>query len=318
MNATSMANVLVIKHGALGDVVLATGPFAAIQRHHAGDRLTLLTTDPFADLARRSGLFDDVWIDRRPRWWQWSAVWELRNRLRAGRFERVYDLQTSDRTGAYWRLLGYPKPEWSGIVAGCSHPHATPHRGRLHTVERQAEQLALAGIANTPAPNLEWLTADIGRFALPGRFALLVPGGAAHRPAKRWPVERYAQLARWLAARAFVPVLIGTQAEGAVLSAIAAAEPTARNLCQDTSFAEIAQLARGAVAAVGNDTGPMHLIATARCASVVLFSAASDPARTAPRGLAVEVVRVDDLATLPLDRVRAALASVAPGVGAAP
>jgi ADP-heptose:LPS heptosyltransferase len=70
-----------------------------------------------------------------------------------------------------------------------------------------------------------------------------------------------------------------------------------------TSFAEIAALARAAAAAIGNDTGPMHLIALAGCPSLVLFSAASKPAQTAPRGPAVEILQRPSLATLSLDDV---------------
>ncbi|MDA0220648.1 MAG: ADP-heptose--LPS heptosyltransferase, partial [Proteobacteria bacterium] len=75
------------------------------------------------------------------------------------------------------------------------------------------------------------------------------------------------------------------------------------DLAGRTSFAQIAALGRGARLAVGNDTGPMHLIATAGCPSVVLFSGASDPALTAPRGPRVQVVRRHELADLAVDEV---------------
>ena len=56
-----MPAILVIKHGAFGDVVMALGAFRAIREHHRGDRLIVLTTTPFASLLLSSGLFDDVW-----------------------------------------------------------------------------------------------------------------------------------------------------------------------------------------------------------------------------------------------------------------
>jgi ADP-heptose:LPS heptosyltransferase len=103
------------------------------------------------------------------------------------------------------------------------------------------------------------------------------------------------------------PVLLGTEAEVGALAEIARACPAARDLCGETGFAEIAALARGARLAVGNDTGPMHLIAAAGCPSLVLYSADSDPARTAPRGPKVAILRERSLADLKLDRVLAAL-----------
>ncbi len=302
-----MDRVLVIKHGALGDFLLATGAFQAIRRHHADAWLALLTTAPFADLARATGWFDEVWVDPKPRPWQLGLWLAQVRRLRRAGFARIYDLQHSDRTRLYFHALGRRRPEWSGIAPGCSHPHANPDRDSMHTVEREAEQLAMAGIETTPPPDVSWLDADVSRFRLDGGFALLAPGGSAHRPEKRWPAERYAALARWLAGRGVAPVLIGAEAERDALAEIAGACPEARDLCGRTSLAEIAALARRAAFAVGNDTGPVHLIALAGAPTVVLYSRASDPALTAPRGPRVTVLRRPDLADLDVETVIAAL-----------
>lgn len=300
--------ILVIKLGALGDFIQATGPFAAIRTHHAGERIVLLTIEPFAKLAQASGYFDDVWIDSRPPWWDVRGFFGLRLRLRRGGFTRVYDLQTSDRSGWYFRLMG-GRAEWSGIASGASHPHVNPARDAMHTIDRQREQLAMAGIANVPPPDVSWLRPSVAHLALPQRYALLVPGGAAHRPQKRWPAERYAALARVLASRGVTPVLIGGKAEAEVMRAIRAAAPEARDLSDQTSLAEIASLARGAAWAVGNDTGPMHVIAAAGCPAVVLFSNESDPALCAPRagvgGPAPVVLRRMSLDALTVDEVLA-------------
>jgi ADP-heptose:LPS heptosyltransferase len=300
--------ILVIKLGALGDIVQATGPFAAIRAHHPDAHITLLTTAPYAGFLRDTGWFDAVDIDTRPGWWQPGAWLALRRRLRAGGFGRVYDLQTSNRSSFYYRLfLPGRAPQWSGIAAGCSHPHANPRRDDMHTAERQAEQLAMAGIAAVPAPSLDWVAADAARYGLPERYALLVAGGSAHRPDKRWPAGRFAQLARRLADRGVTPVLIGTAAEGEVNAMIATFCATARDLTGETGFADIVALARGAAGAVGNDTGPMHLIAAAGAPSLVLFSQASNPDLCAPHGAAVTIVRRPVLADLAVDEVEAAL-----------
>lgn len=306
-------HILVIKLGALGDFVQACGPFAAIRAHHAGARITLLTTKPYAAFAQASPWFDEVWCDTKPKAWQLGRLLALRARLRSGGFGRVYDLQTSDRSSSYFRLLG-GKVEWSGIARGCSHPHANPRRDFMHTLDRQAEQLAMAGIAAVPAPDLAWAEADLTAFGLtepfaPNSFALLCPGGAPHRPAKRWPAERFAQLARHLAESGITPVLLGTAKEQAELSAIQAACPQAVSLAGRTSFLEIAALGRKARLAVGNDTGPMHLIAASGCPSVVLFSHESDPSLCAPRGR-VTVLRRPGLGQLTMAEVAEALAAL--------
>jgi len=300
--------ILVIKLGALGDFVQAMGPMAAIRRHHGDAHIVLLTTAPFAQLGQSSGYFDDVWLDDRPPILAIRAWLRFRRRLREVLFERVYDLQTSDRSGWYFRLFWPgPWPEWSGIVLGCSHHHNNPERERMHTIDRQADQLRIAGIRDVGLPDVSWAKADLSRFALPGRYALLVPGASPHRPAKRWPLERYAGLAHELERAAIVPVILGTKADRPFGRAIVARAATARDLTGETNILEIITLARDAALAVGNDTGPMHLTAAAGCPSLVLFSGASDPALCAPRGARVTILRRRRLYELKLTEVLDAL-----------
>ncbi|MFN7000771.1 MAG: glycosyltransferase family 9 protein, partial [Elioraea tepidiphila] len=292
-----MTAILVIKHGALGDLVQAFGPFAAIRAHHPAARIDLLTTPLFATLMRGAPWFDRVLTDDRPPWWHLPAQAALARRLAAAGYGRVYDLQTSARSSrllAWMRLFG-ARPEWSGIARGASHPHANPGRDAMHTQDRQREQLAMAGITAFPPPDLNWLQGDAARFDLPARFALLIPGAAPHRPAKRWPAAHYGALAAHLAAAGLTPVVLGTPAEAPLAATIREQCPAARDLIGQTAIADIAALARRAVLAVGNDTGPMHLIAAVGTPSLVLFSADSDPALCAPRGREVRILRVPDL-----------------------
>ncbi len=123
----------------------------------------------------------------------------------------------------------------------------------------------------------------------------------------RWPAAAFAALAQALAARQVTPLLLGTAAERTAIDEIAAACPEARDLAGQTDFPEIAQLARQAWVAVGNDTGPMHLIAAAGAPSVVLFSGESDPDKVSPRGPSVEIIQRPQLADLGLEEVLAAL-----------
>jgi ADP-heptose:LPS heptosyltransferase len=300
--------ILVIKLGALGDFVQAMGPAAAIRAHHADAAITLLTTAPFAELARRAPYFDDVWIDERPGLLAPCGLVALRRRLRAAGFTRVYDLQTSGRSSSYFHLIGPgTRPQWSGIARGASHPHDNPRRNLMHTIDRQADQLRRAGIAAVPPPELGWAASDIARLALPERFVVLVPGGAVHRPAKRWPVGNYGELASIIAARRAIPLVVGGAQETALAAAIVACCPTARDLTGQTSFGDLVALGRAAMRAVGNDTGPMHLLVAADCKATVLFSDASDPALTAPRGSDVVILRRPNLADLPIAEVAATL-----------
>ena len=333
-----MTRILVVKLGALGDFVLAFGPFAAIRAHHPDADITLLTTAPFTAFAQAAPWFDRVVTDARPRPWQLPALWRLRRALRG--FDRVYDLQTSGRSGWYFRLAG--RPEWSGIAPGCSLPHADPGRDRMHTVDRQREQLHAAGVTQFPAPDLAWLRTAPASFSKPspaGRgqgeggprtaptqewgdphpgplpegegegYAVLIPGAAAHRPRKRWPAERFGDLACRLAAHGQKPVIVGGPGDAAHAAAIRAACPAAIDLTGRTSLLQLGGILARAAVAVGNDTGPTHLAAALGIPTIALFSGESDPALTAPRGR-VTVLAAADLADLPAERVAAVLPQV--------
>jgi len=302
-----VSRILVIKLGALGDFVQAMGPAAAIRAHHQDAEITLLTSAPFAELGRAAPYFDRVWIDERPSLARPLALWRLRARLRGAGFARVYDLQTSDRSSFYFQLLRPGAPEWSGIARGASHPHANPRRDLIHTIERQKDQLAAIGIKDVPTPSLAWAASDIARFHLPERFVLLVPGGAPHRPEKRWPAASYAALARLVSARGAAPVVIGGTAETSLGAEISQSAPGAIDLTGKTSFGDIVGLGGRALHTIGNDTGPVHLAVAGGASATVLYSAASDPDLTAPRGPRVTILRRESLAALGVEEVAATL-----------
>ena len=280
-----LAGILVIKLGALGDFIQACGPFKAIREHHSGEKITLLTTKPFASIAMASDYFDSVWVDERPSLLQLGAWLRLRRRLKSGYFTRVYDLQTSDRTALYYRLFGTKStPEWSGIAENCSHPHWNPRRDHMHTLDRQSEQLRDAGVTCVLPPELNWLGSEIAKFELSGKYALLVPGGSVRRGNKRWPPHQFKELAQKLTAAGLRVALIGQASEAVMHSDVADKRDGVISLAGATTLAEVAALGRSATVSIGNDTGPMHILAAGGRPTFVLFGGASDPALCAPRG----------------------------------
>ena len=311
--------ILVIKLAALGDVVLAFTPLKRIRAAHPGADITVLTTPLFAELFRLSPYIDRVETDGRPT--GVLATLAMLRRIRRDRYDRVYDLQTSGRSSAYHLALWPKPPEWSGIALGASHPHANPNRGRMHTLEREADQLKFAGIwpdAPTapdaaPPPDLSFLLNDSApermpeHFGLSSPYALLVPGASPHRPGKRWPAAGYGAVAAHLIGRGFNVGVVGGPAEAPLANDIAAVAPGALDLTGRTDFATLAGLGARAALSVGNDTGPTHLMAAAGAPTLVLFSGESDPALCAPRGSRVEVLRQDRLADLPTGAVIAAV-----------
>lgn len=293
--------VLIIKLGALGDIVMALGALAALRRHHAEDHITVLTRPVFEPLLRASGLADTFLADPSLRPTEFRRILELRKLLRAGEFDRVFDLQGSDRSRAYRALL------WPNAAA-----HVFAQRrargARTHAFDRHAEVLRAAGIADIAPADLSWLHDDLEAFDLPEAFVVLVPGSSPHRLDKRWPAAAYGEVAQACAAAGIIPVVIGSGQEAELGREVARICPTARDLTGRTSFGHIAELGRRARAAIGNDTGPMHILAATACPCLVLFSAASDPAASLPLGPNVTFLQVDRLCDLPVQRVLDAVA----------
>lgn len=294
-------NILVIKLGAFGDFIQALGPMAAIRHHHPDAAITLLTTEPFITLARESGYFNAIWTDQRPRWSQPERWATLSRKLRSGNFTRVYDLQNNDRTATYLWLFGLHRPEWVGAAFGASHRNASKERSAGHAFDGHVQTLKLVGINDVSVDDLHWVRGDAARFGLPHPYVLLIPGSAPKRPEKRWPAEFYGGLARHLYGWGFTPVIAGTLQEGALAETIKNHCPAAINLCGQTSLLDLVALARSAAGAIGNDTGPMHVIGPTGCPTIVLFSKHSNPLRHAPLGPNVRTIQSGDLATYRVD-----------------
>lgn len=295
-------NILVIKHGALGDIILATAAFAAIRKRHPEAHIVAMTTRPYADLLADSPYFNEIWIDVKPRLMDGKGRRKLKMILNSKKWEWIYDLQISKRTGFYQWLIKRPWPKISNVSMWSSHGYTDPERHTRHALDNIYRQMETAGIEGVGMPDISWLNGDIAALKPQGSYVLLIPGGAAHRTDKRWPADHYAALAQELVSRKLTPVLLGTEAEKDVLEAIVARVPQVVNLCGKTDFAQIASLAREAALAIGNDTGPMHIVAATGCPSIVLFSNASSPDRSAPVGK-VKILRKPNLADLTVDEV---------------
>lgn len=302
-------NILVIKLGALGDFIYALGPMAAIRRHHPQDRITLLTTRPFAALGKDCGYFNEVLIDQKPKWSQPGKWLELRRQLSAGQYSRVYDLQNNDRTSLYLRLFS-PQPEWAGAAPGASHRNTSPDRVSRHAFYGHAQTLRGAGIEDTRLDTLEWMTGDITRFGLRSPYILLVPGSAPSRPEKRWPVEQYRRCAEALIAQGYQIVLLGTAAEAHTTAQIAKDLPVL-DLTGQTALYDLAALGRGAVGAIANDTGPGHILSLTGCPVVMMFCTRSSTiAKHGPLGSRVAALEADHLEDISAERALNALRSL--------
>ena len=314
--------ILVIRWGPIGEFVLSLSAMQRIREAHAKDEITLLTTRQFEALAKSSPWFDEVESDGDAA--GVGPTMALVNRIKRAKYARVYDLQNDGRTRTLFRLMWPGRPAWSGAAQGASLRHRNPARDRMHILERQADQLAAAGIwpnaptepGAAPAPDLSWIL----KKAPPPRgptgpggpkpYVILAPGGSS-KPEARWPVEQFAALANHFRALGFDIVILGGPDESALARAIQRTVSQARDLTGRTDFAQIAILGARAALAVGNASGPIQLIAAAGAPTIALFSGAMDPRLTAPRGY-VTILQAKTLADLPVAQVAQAAAALVP------
>lgn len=277
--------ILVIRLGALGDIVRNFPVMQALQAHYTHSRIVFLTTPAFKPLLAHSPWFDEIWTINRWSWMQTFKWIGFARDLRVRNFAHVYDLQRNDRA----RIMSYLAPaalqkKWYG-------KKGSPHIPTFGELRYEA-------IPSPAETDTSWLTADIAKFQLPARYALLVPGCSPGHSHKRWPARHYARTVNNLHTMGIASVLIGTAAEKDVLDEIQHLAPTAINLCGQTSLFDIAELARQAQIAIGNDTGPMHIAGIVGCPAISLFSGKTDPEKSKPLGARVVALQAQDIATI--------------------
>lgn len=296
-------NILVIKLGALGDFIYALGAMAAIRKHHPQDKITLLTTKPFAALAEQCSYFDDILIDSRPKTFDILGWLSLRKALNTAQFARVYDLQNNDRTRLYFKLFS-PKPEWVGTAKGASHRNTSPERSAGHAFLGHCQTLGLAGIKNIELDNLSWMKSNLSAFPLKKPYVLIVAGCSPSHPEKRWPVEHFRALVGKLIFLGYQPVLLGSKDDTEVTAKIARGFDVL-DLTAKTALSDIPDLARGAICAIGNDTGPMHLAAVAGCPVVMLFTTQTSKIHkhAPPKANGVTAYEAYDMKDIPVQTV---------------
>ncbi|MGR8918651.1 MAG: glycosyltransferase family 9 protein [Gammaproteobacteria bacterium] len=258
-----MDRILVVKLGALGDVVMATPLVDAIVGHHDGARVTLLTTPAFAPLFEAWSGLEVVALPRRGV----GAMWRMLRHVRSG-YERVYDLQSNDRTALLCAASGIPERVGNHPRFPYTHHPPDRWRGQSHVFDRYVEVLASAGIAVErrapllPAPPAAraHVRAWLERHGLVDTPPVLLHAGASPaRPDKRWPY--FGELAARLIAAGHAVVWLGAAPDRELNRSLAAVGGI--DATDAFSILELAELGRAARCAVTNDSGPMHVLAAA-------------------------------------------------------
>ena len=302
----SPQRLLVIKHGALGDIVQGFGAFASLRAGHPSAHIALLTTLPFVELAKMMPWFDEVLVDRRSGIVQLLESWRMRRLIR-GNWDMIVDLQCSQRTARYFQFFARPDTRWIGTAKGCS--DLCPDFTDVNNYQRMHIAAEMAGGAEA-APNLDWLFDKAAPRSVPSAtnlYVVLVPGCSHAKPQKRWPAENFAALARVCHEDKISVMLTGTAADRDVVDTVQSLAPDAIDLCGQTSIADLARLTASAEFVVGNDTGPVFLAAAIGAPTIMVMGPDTNPEMSAPTGPRCDWVRAAPISSVCIDDVLTAL-----------
>jgi heptosyltransferase-1 len=280
-------NFLIVRLGAMGDILHALPAAASLKASFGGSRLCWAVHPKWRGLLEGGGLADRIIPVQRSGWRSLAASWR---ELRAERFDLVLDCQglvqsaLVARVARAPRVIGFARPAVRETPACWFYTTAVGPQSR-HMVDRTLELAAAAGAVHRAV-----------RFPLPpGRpegslptvpFVLTSP--LAGWRAKQWPEEYYTRLARLIETGLGMPLVVnGAPRDEAALRAIPG---VAVHL---SSVAGLIDATRRATAVLGLDSGPLHLAAALEKPGVALFGP-TDPARNGPYSRSLTVLRQAD------------------------
>jgi predicted lipopolysaccharide heptosyltransferase III len=310
--------ILLIRLRLIGDVVFTTPVAAALDRQFPDATMTYLVESTAEPVVRHNPHIDEILVVERPRGLA-RLAYDLRLalRLRRRRFDLVIDLHGGPRSGwLTWATgaparIGYARPgrRWCYTTRVPWSPALVPPR---HSVRNQWDLLVPLGMSQpafgspaTEMPGDPAATAAIAqRLAAAGVDAgdqLIVLHVSAGNPFRRWPADRFADLAATLACGSAGRRIIITSgpSEAEAADAIAhdaqarAGDHAGRILrCGEFDLSELRALLARAALYVGGDSGPLHIASTTAVPIVALFGPTvperSMPWRTRSRAMAVD------------------------------
>ena len=262
-----MSNILIIKHGSLGDIAQASGAIQDIYDNNKNHNLYILTTKPYFELFRKNPIIYDVIVDKRLSKFNLIYLYMLMRTIKKYKFTNVYDLQNSNRTSFYKKIL-FPNSQcevWSSSDTTLPQGKSKEEFDRLPVLERFNHQLQTSNLKtkNTLNPDLTWACTDISKikneFSL-NRYILLFPFCSPHLTIKKWPY--YRELINSLKIKfgedykiciAPGPNEIDEASEFDALSIL--------NEKKALDISELASLIKDSSFVVANDTGPAHMAA---------------------------------------------------------
>ena len=304
-----MSNILIIKHGSLGDIAQASGAIQDIYENHKDHKLYIMTSKPYIDLYKKSPFITDIIFDKRLSRFNLIYLYLLMRKIKKLKFVKVFDLQNSSRTSFYKKVL-FPNSNynsWSSSQTTLPTNTTKEEFDKLSVLERFDHQLRTSGLKtkHTLKPNFDWTCTDISKinskFKLE-KYIILFPFCSPHLHLKKWP--HYNELIK----------LIKDELKNDYKVVIApgpneiqeAKNFDAECILDDGKALNIPQLAsliKNSSFVIANDTGPAHISAHIGAKGLALFGSHTTAYKVNIEREQFKAIQVSDLNKLSASKV---------------
>jgi len=293
-----MSNILIIKLGSLGDVVQISGALRDIREHHKNEKITILTTSKYINLFKNCPYVDNCLEDERLPRYNIFYLLRLRKIINSLNFNKVYDLQNSNRTNFYRKFLFNVK-NWS------SSRDIPENKYNNSVLQRFDEQLRKSNIQTnyTLKPDFSWAAEKANNYNLDNgkKYILFFPFCSRDLIHKRWPY--FSELINLIKKNHPEYSLVVAPGPGEIEEAKSLDIKIALNNSLPLNFFELASLIKKSHLVIANDTGPAHMAAHLGARGFTLFGPHTTPEKVSIEREKFIALQTMDLKSLFADRV---------------
>jgi ADP-heptose:LPS heptosyltransferase len=304
-----MSNILIIKHGSLGDIAQASGAIQDISENHKEDQIHLLTTKPYFDLFKKNPFIHNVILDKRLPRFNLIYLYLLMRTLKKLNIQKVYDLQNSSRTKFYKNIL-FPKANcnsWSSSETTLPKDISKEEFDKNPVLNRFEHQLKMSGLdtQNTMTPNFNWSCTNIDNIKNDNElreYIILFPFCSAHLDVKKWPYyNELIELIKNKFKDSYKIIVAPGPTEVNDAKNINALSILDQNKALNIS--QLSTLIKESSFVLANDTGPAHMSAHLGVKGLTLFGKHTTAFKVSIERANFKVIQVDDLNKLSAKKV---------------
>ena len=304
-----MSNILIIKHGSLGDIAQASGAIQDISEYHSNDDVYLLTTKPYFELFKSNPYLKAIILDKRLSRFNLIYLFTLMRVIKKYKFVKVFDLQNSSRTNFYKRIL-FPNANhiiWSSSDTTLPKDISKKEFDKNPVLDRFKHQLETSGIKtnNVMTPDFNWACQNIdeikNKYKL-NKYIILFPFCSPHLAIKKWPhYNKFIDMVKNKFKDEYQIVVAPGPLELPMTKDINAI--SILNNEKALTISELATLIKDSSYVIANDTGPAHMAAHLGAKGLSLFGSHTTAYKVSIERENFKAIQVADLNKLTPEKV---------------